>query len=359
FADRLPVPGEAVRTKDVEEIYSMLGINEDPYKQSSMEIAMDILSALRAFKKRLSIINSALQKGVGEKEGEEVEIVRRKTEKTIDEAEGTLKKTSEITWGDVDDINESRECERVEVNAGGGWAGDEKWRLKEMLHQQIHMARFLKMVGSDPRADRIVRERLGLVVKWKGILTNLVRRAMAPTKIRKTWSRPNRRLPGVYPYKTPYGLGKVAVLVDTSGSVSDVLIKQVLGEVQKVARAAVADVVVIPWGATAYPEFELKSPADLGKLKLGGGGTSMLRDALEVVGKKYPDADAVVILSDWIIGDLEDPRVVSLLKRYNDRLVAVSVNGVSPPGYLKHRLKILMNEGGASYVIGVSFSSTA
>ena len=227
-----------------------------------------------------------------------------------------------------------------------------------MLHQQIHMARFLKMVGSDPRADRVVRERLGLVVEWRGILTNLVRRAMAPTKIRKTWSRPNRRLPGVYPYKTPYGLGKVAVLVDTSGSVSDVLIRQVLGEVQKVARGK-ADVVVIPWDATAYPEFELKSPADLGKLKLRGGGTSMLRDALEVVDKKYPDADAVVILSDWIIGDLDDPRVVSLLKRYNDRLVAVSVDGVSPPDYLKHRLKILMSEGGASYVIGVGFSSTA
>ncbi|AFK50542.1 hypothetical protein TCELL_0117 [Thermogladius calderae 1633] len=42
-----------------------------------------------------------------------------------------------------------------------------------------------------------------------------------------------------------------------------------------------------------------------------------------------------------------------------ETLVAVSVNGVSPPGYLKHKLKIVMSEGGESYVISVGFSSTA
>jgi hypothetical protein len=35
--------------------------------------------------------------------------------------------------------------------------------------------------------------------------------------------------------------------------------------------------------------------------------------------------------------------------------VAVSVNGTSPPEYIRHRLRIVMDESGRSYVTDASF----
>ncbi|MEM1759674.1 MAG: VWA-like domain-containing protein, partial [Thermofilaceae archaeon] len=109
--------------------------------------------------------------------------------------------------------------------------------------------------------------------------------------------------------------------------------KQFVGEVYGILREK-SEVVVVPWDATVYEPTKLERPSDINKIKLKGGGGTLILPALELVDRNYSNADNVVILSDWHIDDLFDERVERLLRKYRNRIVAVTTSR-QPPSYLR------------------------
>jgi predicted metal-dependent peptidase len=191
-----------------------------------------------------------------------------------------------------------------------------------------------KAAGRVPAGiERAVKELVKPKVDWRRLLRTFMSELLGGPHVRRTWSRPSRKAPGVYPGTISYAPGKVVVLVDTSGSIGEKELQRFVSEVYAIARD-VASVHVIPWDAKAYDPIEIKYPGDVLNVKLTGGGGTMLGSALRLARDKFPDAAAYVILSDWDIADIDDPEVQRMLQEMGPRLVAATTDR-SPPKFLK------------------------
>lgn len=158
--------------------------------------------------------------------------------------------------------------------------------------------------GLDPGdAGRWAASILEPRIAWEPLLAGAVRRAVGWTNGRAdyTYSRPSRRasslprvvLPGV---RRP--LPRVAVVVDTSGSVDDALLGRALGEVDGALRAlGVGDssVTVLACDAAVQTVGQVRRARDA--VLAGGGGTD-LRVGLAAAGSLRPRVDLVVVFTD-------------------------------------------------------------
>jgi predicted metal-dependent peptidase len=191
-----------------------------------------------------------------------------------------------------------------------------------------------KAAGRVPAAlERAVKELLKPKVDWRRLLRTFMSELLGGPYVRRTWSRPSRKVPGVYPGTITYAPGKVVVLVDTSGSIGEKELQRFVSEVYAIVRD-VASVHVIPWDAEAYDPIEIKYPGDVLKVKLTGGGGTVLGPALRLAEEEFGDAAAYVILSDWEIADINNPEVQERLKKMEPRLVAATVSR-SPPKFIR------------------------
>ncbi len=140
-------------------------------------------------------------------------------------------------------------------------------------------------------------------IPWEPVLARAVRRAAGWTsgRVEPTWSRPSRRassVPGVLMPGMRRPLPKVAMVVDTSGSVDDVLLGRALGEVDGVLRGLGvpgAAVAVYACDAAVGAVTRVRRAADAGLV--GGGGTD-LRVGIAAATAARPRPDLVVVLTD-------------------------------------------------------------
>jgi len=235
--------------------------------------------------------------------------------------------------------NENKEGgERVPVNEGDKedleaekeGKTEERWRKK--MAESIVSA---KMAGFLPLGwERLINELLKPEIDWRRLLLTVLTKGIG-TKVKRTWSRPSRKLPFVHPGKETLKLSKVLVLIDTSGSIGEQELKKFASEVYGILKEN-AEVIVIPWDATAYDPIVLKSPRDIEKLKTGlrGGGGTCILPALEMVDKKFSNADMIVIFSDWMIADIGNDKVQQLLRKYSNRILAFTTYA-EPPSFLR------------------------
>ena len=210
-------------------------------------------------------------------------------------------------------------------------------RVKKKLRESVMTA---KQIGRLPaELERLVEEIAKPQIHWKRLIRSTLSKGLGKS-VKRTWSRPSRKIPNSYPGKETLKLGKIVVLVDTSGSIGQRELQQFVGEIWGIARE-VAEVVVIPWDAEAYNPIIMKSDRDIEKVKVGlkGGGGTAIYPALALMDKKFGDAQQIVVLSDWYIGDLEHNETENLLKKYANRIIAVTT-AKEPPQYLPIRLKI-------------------
>lgn len=147
-------------------------------------------------------------------------------------------------------------------------------------------------------------------VPWRQKLARTVRGAIAyrPGAVDFTWSRVSRRQAGV-----GWGVGrpvvpathapqpKVAVLIDTSGSMGSDTLAAALSEVSGVLDAVGANVTVAVCDADVHGMKEVRSVQDAAKLLKGGGGTDMT-PGMKAFAEKKPMPDVLVILTDGYIG---------------------------------------------------------
>jgi predicted metal-dependent peptidase len=242
--------------------------------------------------------------------------------------------------------SDNNENEGTPLNEGD--SDDQNKRSPEEMENAVRRkvlesAMAAKQIGKLPaELERLVNEIAKPKIHWKRLIRSVLSKGLGKS-VKRTWSRPSRKIPNSYPGKETLRLGKVLVLVDTSGSIGEKELKQFVSEVYGILKET-SQVVVIPWDAVAYTPIVLKSPSDIKKAtRLTGGGGTIIRPALELVDKAYRDADKIVILSDWYIGDLEEPVTQNLLKKYADRIVAVTT-AREPPQYLPVRVKIDLSE---------------
>jgi predicted metal-dependent peptidase len=226
-------------------------------------------------------------------------------------------------------VNEGDKEDR-EAEGKGEDELEKRWR--EKLSDTLISA---KMAGMLPAGwEILINELLKPEIDWRRLLLLTLTKGIG-TKVKRTWSRPSRKLPFVYPGKETLKLNRVMVLIDTSGSIGEKELKKFVSEVYGILKEN-AEVVVIPWDATAYDPILLRSQRDIEKLKAGlrGGGGTRILPALKMVDSKFSSADMIVIFSDWEIFDIDNSEVQQLLKKYASRVLAFTTYK-QPPEFLR------------------------
>jgi predicted metal-dependent peptidase len=158
--------------------------------------------------------------------------------------------------------------------------------------------------GSTPGdAWRWAAQILEPTVRWEPLLAGAVRRAAgwANGRTDYTYTRPSRRqstsprvlLPGL---RRP--VPQVAVVVDTSGSVDDVLLGRALGEVDGALRGlGVTDssVSVYSCDAAVHQVQRVRRARDA---RLAGGGGTDMRVGIRAASEQRPRPDLIVVFTD-------------------------------------------------------------
>ncbi len=159
-------------------------------------------------------------------------------------------------------------------------------------------------IGTIPgEAGRWAQQILEPSIAWEPLLAQAVRRAAgwAHGHAEYTYRRPSRRsgaVPGVVLPATRRPLPRVAMVVDTSGSVDDTLLGRAQGEVDGALRALGVSgeaVSVIACDSAAGQAQPVRRGRDV--RLVGGGGTDM-RVGIEAAARLRPRADLVVVLTD-------------------------------------------------------------
>lgn len=147
-------------------------------------------------------------------------------------------------------------------------------------------------------------------VNWRQQLAVRIRVALANKSGRRDYSmmRPSRREQGLakadaqirLPAMRQPGDPKTTVVVDTSGSISQEILKTLLAEVMGITKAvgSAHGVVVIPCDSAAYPAKKVRKATDVQKLQLPGGGGTDMREGITAALAIKPRPDAIVIVTD-------------------------------------------------------------
>lgn len=148
---------------------------------------------------------------------------------------------------------------------------------------------------------RWANERLVSKVDWRSVLAAQVRRALvsASGAVDYTWGRPSRRpIPGVVLPSLRRPIPTIAVVVDTSGSVSDNMLEQALAEIDGALSSAGsrrADVTVLSCDAEVAAKQRIRASA---QVTLAGGGGTDMRVGIAAAAALRPKPDVIIVLTD-------------------------------------------------------------
>jgi len=140
-------------------------------------------------------------------------------------------------------------------------------------------------------------------VNWRRQLAAHVRRGAADVtgRVDFTYRRPSRRasaVPNVVLPSLRQPLPQVALVIDTSGSMSDSMLSQALAEVTGVLRSlgiARRNLRVIACDAQAY---EAQQVRDVRTIRLAGGGGTDMGAGLDAAAALRPRPDLIIVLTD-------------------------------------------------------------
>jgi predicted metal-dependent peptidase len=216
--------------------------------------------------------------------------------------------------------------------------GDEE-RIEREINRRIADAyNAAKGAGNVPAdIERLVNELLKPKVDWRAV----IRRDLSGffgSKRRYSWKRMSKKQPGLVPGRKSVGSrGDALILVDTSGSISEGELQQFVTEAFAVAKAAGRDVLVIPWDAQAYEPIRIRRNEDVRgvKVRLKGGGGTVIYPALRLAEKHVKPSTRIVILSDWDIADIGTQEVLGWLYKHRSQIYAVTTKLV-PPMFLQY-----------------------
>lgn len=154
--------------------------------------------------------------------------------------------------------------------------------------------------------ERWAEDKLKPKVNWRRILRHRMSVALnkgVGSRVDYSFRRPSRRQAVFNPILPPSLNGdrsvRIAVVVDTSGSMSPGQLSQAVAEVCEVLQIFRVPVSIIPCDARAYEPIRVATPSDYFKLEnlQGGGGTNMIV-GIEAALELKPKPDTVLVLTD-------------------------------------------------------------
>lgn len=172
---------------------------------------------------------------------------------------------------------------------------EEEAEVKQALVQAVLIA---QRQGNLPEhLKRLVNEIIQPRISWQ---EQLARFLVEIAKNDYTWCKPSSRYlhTGLYmPSLESQEIGKLILLIDTSGSVDDILLNQFSAEVQQIAVYINTKLVII------YIDTEVQSvqeiePQDDFKLKPAGGGGTDFRPGFSYIDEHNLNPKAVIYLTD-------------------------------------------------------------
>lgn len=155
--------------------------------------------------------------------------------------------------------------------------------------------------GKLPAAmQRFIDELLQPVVSWTDKIQAFFARKVGSGSY--DWRRPDRRLVvrDIYaPGRSGFGAGTVAIAIDTSGSITDELLKRFLSEIAGVIEDVRPKRLLVMWiDAAVHRVDEIDEASDLLTLKKAGGGGTDFRPAFDWLHKENVEPDALIYLTD-------------------------------------------------------------
>jgi predicted metal-dependent peptidase len=292
--DGIPIPKDGIR---VPKVCEMFDLSEDYVVKESMEqIVIDIMKKMPEIE-----VEVPMPDVVPDEEDER------------DEGEGVSEDEEEVLNEGDRRIEEAKDEEELE-------------RAKTQILLEVETSAKLAGIGA-AGLSRIVQEVAKPKVNWRRVLRVAIERGLG-SSVRKTWSRSSKKHPNL-PAKYTCGVKNIIALVDTSGSITQQDLRQILGELHAMAKIK-TKVIVIPWDWEAYEEIEMRSPKDIEKVmkNLKGGGGTRITPAIEKAKRLTRKNELVVIFSDFYLTE-NDQELDGLIKGFSDVLL-VSVNGRVP-----------------------------
>jgi predicted metal-dependent peptidase len=167
----------------------------------------------------------------------------------------------------------------------------------------IHAAKqTAKMMGRMPAA---LEAALGEIMEPKVAWEEQLRREMTATSGHddRTWSRPNRRRLALhdmyFPRSSGFETGGVCVVIDTSGSCSDLEVARFISELSGIMSTCKPEWIKVLWTDAKVQHIdEPEEPEDLPFLKRHGRGGTDIEAALRHIDKEAWMPETVVILTD-------------------------------------------------------------
>ena len=171
-------------------------------------------------------------------------------------------------------------------------------------HVAIEYREHMKGMGDLPgEALRWANSITDPVIPWQPLLARAVRHGVgwASGRVEPTWTRPSRRQSVTPEFPQPgwrRPVPNIAMVIDTSGSIDDVLLGQAQAEVEGALTALGipgAAVAVYSCDAAAYTAGLVRKAGDIEFI--GGGGTDM-RVGIAAAADARPRPDLIVVLTD-------------------------------------------------------------
>jgi predicted metal-dependent peptidase len=182
---------------------------------------------------------------------------------------------------------------------------DTDWKISIVAAAQAHEQQ--KGRGSLPGGlQRLIEELTDPKVDWREQLSRWV--GENGRKQDYTYSRPSRRSESVGQYMPSlkkYGFAPVTVMVDTSGSIGDRMLKEGLAEIQGVCEDLGIGVRAMVIDAALHADVEVEDAYELANNHLAGGGGSNFIPAFDKLQEEGYDG-VVIAFTD---GDIAVPSV--------------------------------------------------
>jgi predicted metal-dependent peptidase len=145
-------------------------------------------------------------------------------------------------------------------------------------------------------------------VDWRSLLRQFID---AATSKDHSWKRPNRRFShqGLYlPGYISESLSHLVMAIDTSGSVSDEMLKAFLSEVAGALSTGIVEKLTVIYADTKVQKVEVYEPGMAVTPKATGRGGTDFADTFRWIIEKAPDASCVIYLTDMDTGSWgQDP----------------------------------------------------
>ena len=176
-----------------------------------------------------------------------------------------------------------------------------KQGMKEAAQEASKSPNGWGSIGGDLKKEII--KRLESKVDWRKVLRYFIKTSQRANKS-STVRRINRRYAYIHPGKKIKRQAKIAIAIDQSGSVSDEMLQQFFGELNKLSKLAAFTVVPFDTRVDEKLVYEWKKGKSHSAERVMCGGTCF--DAPTEYVNKRGDFDGVIILTD-----MEAPKPVA------------------------------------------------